>query len=716
MAINQYQQVVGSVVTPRAVHEQIVVGDATQALDLVAGRYVSVAMTGLSLSVGGQLLSADVSVDRRAQLNPDGSLPVTPTYATTVSFAKLTLRLGTPERDIVRVSDGAGTFTIVGASGGVAGGVVGRVTATVAVDVPGVTFSGGLEVRLNTLATAQTVGTAPNAVSVQPGLSVAGRDLVVVVLGQRLTGGFAFSKDPSGGTVTLGLSDVSLALGDGTTTFVTATVTTGALVVTRAGVAGSLVAGVTLNPAISANLVLAADILIQVNTTGADVTQTVAVSVGSTTFTVPKSTLRVQVGYLGRPATITLFGQTLSGVVLFEQTKSAAGTKLVRVAFIGVSLFLGDRGATPDLDRGLSLTGGSGVVLITPNGMAGSIEGDVQVVGLPLTFSARLTLEVNTLGVAVNETVQFTGVDVVTARQGTASVTEIQSILVSVPFGTFTVAVDTNANGRIDAAEVSAPLAIGASDAAVDAAIEGVLGTTNAVTVLAVTGGYAVTWVGMGNQPQLRANVKVLSLPQGPYLRLVAKGVDIGVAGITLHTDVAVDRVGPTGAKVTRVAFANASISSSQGLPGSGNNPGLLSAQGALIFFAPGTHTDSTVPGTTTTGGGFAGLITGAAQLLTRRVQRRRERRRRVQHHRGAGQPDHRRRRHGGRGQRGGQPDGLLHRPEPRLQLRGDPGDPGRHLRDRGRPVHRQRAGDLRRAGTAEARSTAAPTRTPPAS
>jgi len=40
-----------------------VVGDATQTLDLVAGRYVSVAMTGLSLSIGGQLFSADVSSD-----------------------------------------------------------------------------------------------------------------------------------------------------------------------------------------------------------------------------------------------------------------------------------------------------------------------------------------------------------------------------------------------------------------------------------------------------------------------------------------------------------------------------------------------------------------------------------------------------------------------------------------------------------------------------
>ncbi|MEO6789835.1 MAG: hypothetical protein ABI187_02615, partial [Ornithinibacter sp.] len=99
----------------------------------------------------------------------------------------------------------------------------------------------------------------------------------------------------------------------------------------------------------------------------------------------------------------------------------------------------------------------------------------------------------------------------------------------------------------------------------------------------------------------------------GPYLRLTAKNVDIGVGGVTVHADVSFDQIGPAGSKIIRIGLANASIAT--GASGvTGDNPGLLSAQGALIVFPVGAHTDTGNPGTTTTSGGIAGIITGTAQ------------------------------------------------------------------------------------------------------
>ena len=229
VTVNQFQQVsTGGVITPLAVNETFVVGGTSQRLVLSAGRYVTASLTGLSLSLGGQRFTTDLSVEYRAHLNTDGTLPTTRIYDTTVGFANLGLRLGTAERDIVVVSNGSGTLTILGGAGG---GVFGGVTVTVAVDIPGVTFGGTFQVLVNTTTAPQTVASTTVAAT---SLAVVGTGISMTVLGQTLTGNFAFAK--SGQTLTLALTNVVLALGDGTTTFVTATIANGVILVTPAGV------------------------------------------------------------------------------------------------------------------------------------------------------------------------------------------------------------------------------------------------------------------------------------------------------------------------------------------------------------------------------------------------------------------------------------------------------------------------------------------------
>ncbi|NMM34939.1 MAG: hypothetical protein HHJ13_13255, partial [Phycicoccus sp.] len=489
-----------------------------------------------------------------------------------------------------------------------------------------------LEVQVNTLAGPRDVVDGAATVTIQPGIAVAGLDITLEVMGQRLTGDFAFAKDSSTGEITVALSQVVLELGDGTQTYVTATITSGVILVTRGGIAGAAVANLTLNPAVLPGVTLIADIIVQVNNTTVDVSRTITVDSTPINITIPKNTLLVQVGLTGNPAEIGILGQTLKGVALFEQRKTATGSKVVRLAFTEVDLFLGDAGAdgvdafgdlTPNY-VGLRLTNGRGAFIITPTGMAGEVSGAVALQGLPITITAELTLQLNSLlvggqGVVVNEVFQFAGVSVTTTTDGTTLTAEVQTLTVGVPSGTFTLALDANKNGTLEANEISAPLAVGASAGAVDTAIEGLIDAdagTDRVTVAAVAGGYTVTWNANGNQPVLQPNVRVLSLPKGPFVRVVATDIQIGIGGsggITIRADFAFERVGPTaGPQVTRIALANVRLASTESI--GGTNPGIVSGSGFLVVFSPGAAT-STSPAATTATGGVAGIITGSAQV-----------------------------------------------------------------------------------------------------
>ena len=542
------------------------------------------------------------------------------------------MRFGTPQRDVVVVSNGSGAFDIIAATAGEKGGIAGRMTASVAIDIPGVTFSGTFSLEINTTARTRTVGPA----DIVEGITVTGLAVTLEVAGQRLTGSFSFQKNATTGLIQIGLKDVALTLGNGTTTFVTVTVASGAILVvpaqaatmttpaTTGGIAARLTGSISLNPSLSSSLSFdSGAVEVVLNTTQVAVNTTVKVGMSDVSLDVPAGPyVRVQVGASGSPARLTVMGQSISGVVVLEQRTTAAGTKVVRLAFTEVSLFLGDPGpsaATSD-DTGLVLTDGAGAFILSPAGVAGSIEGTIAFRGLPVSVTARLTFQLNNLSVAVNEAFQFGGVDVVTVAQGTASTSEVQNVYVNIPDGTFTLGIDVNGSGRIDAAEISSVLEVGATATQVDSALEALYGSGDNVTVVAITGGYAVTWNGTGNKAPIAPNVRLLSLPRGPFVRVVANDIDItiftdptqtmpGDPGVTIHADVAFDKATDAGGHtVTRIAFANASISSSESV--GGENPGLKNASGALIIFSPGATTQ-TSPATTAPTGGIAGLLTG---------------------------------------------------------------------------------------------------------
>ncbi|MCU1583444.1 MAG: hypothetical protein JWO01_2832, partial [Microbacteriaceae bacterium] len=156
--ISNMRRSVGGKVVAIAVNEKVVVGGETMALALPAGPYLKVTVTALSLTIAGQVLTADISYEKATTLGADGSLGTADDVTTQkIRFANVGLRLGTPDRDIVIVRNGSGAFDIVGRTGTTAGGIVGRIEATVELLIPGITFSGTLEVQINTLAAARAV-------------------------------------------------------------------------------------------------------------------------------------------------------------------------------------------------------------------------------------------------------------------------------------------------------------------------------------------------------------------------------------------------------------------------------------------------------------------------------------------------------------------------------------------------------------------------------
>ncbi|MEX1357603.1 MAG: VCBS repeat-containing protein, partial [Gaiellaceae bacterium] len=386
VTLNTLQRTVGANVVPVAVEERFLVGGVTQTLSLPAGRYVRVAITGLSFAIGGQTLTGDFTVERVTLLGADNAFGGTGANAdetrTRISIANLRLRIGTDSRDFVVVSNGQGVLELAAA------GVFGRISANVAVSIPGVSVGGTFEVLLNTTGAPQMLG----GLTLAAGVTVSGRGVHVDVLGQRLSGNFTFVKDELANEIRLTLENVTLALGNGTTTFVTVTISSGAIVLLTNGVAASVTASISLSPALAADFVLnTGTVTFELNTA-----PVVALGLPAGPF------LRVRVA----GASVQVLGQSLSGSFTFEQLTTAAGTKVVRIAFTGVELFVGDQGS----NIGVRLQSGTGALLITPQGIAGRLSG-TPTFTLGGSFSvgaALVTVEFNRLTTAVNEIVDGT--------------------------------------------------------------------------------------------------------------------------------------------------------------------------------------------------------------------------------------------------------------------------------------------------------------------
>jgi hypothetical protein len=274
-----------------AVDDTFVVDGVARVLKVDAGTVavprVQVRGTGVTLTVAGQALRGDVSFTR------DGS-------TVRVSIANGVLSLGTPASPLVRATGVAGTFTLVGprvvGSVDEGSGLHGWVTATVAVDVPGVAFGSQLRLEVNTTGATQD--------SIAPGLrlrTVGTTTATLTVAGQTLTARFTLERrvTAAGEVVVLAsFSQLTASLGG----LVSITGGGGALLVTTRGVAASLtrldvtfatVGGVTIDSGV---------VEVRVNTSAAPVDVTVAQPAGDPlVLSVPGGPVPRGLGHRRRP-------------------------------------------------------------------------------------------------------------------------------------------------------------------------------------------------------------------------------------------------------------------------------------------------------------------------------------------------------------------------------------------------------------------------------
>ena len=363
----------------------VLVGGTTVSLDLPAGPYLKVSVVGGTLTVAGQVLRGDVSVE---QVTLPGNRTVVKVFATNVSAA-----LGDGRRDLVTLTNGEALFLLSAAQ------VAGRASGTVALaGVPGVSLSGTFALEINQ-------GTTPPAVNesfdvggstrtlVLPAgtfLRISGTSVALTIAGQTLSGDVTFTRVAgTPGYVKVSLAHGELALGTPAAPLVRATGITADLTLVGPRVTGGVDEGSGLYGSVSATVVIdvpgvafGSSLLLQLNTTG--------IAQGG----VPAHTVRLQ-----STGTTTL---TLPGIALTATSFSLTRTTNGADSVVAVSV----SGLSVDFGGLASVTGATGNLLITSRGVAARFSGSVS-----FTLGGGLTLSATTATLAVNTTSRVVDID-----------------------------------------------------------------------------------------------------------------------------------------------------------------------------------------------------------------------------------------------------------------------------------------------------------------
>lgn len=212
-----------------------------------------------------------------------------------------------------------------------------------------------------------------------------------------IAGSFSFEKGfTEAGTsiIKVGVSDFSVALGDGNTDFVSVTGTQGALMITDAGLAGTITA--TVSASIPGVALDPTPFTVEINTIDAPVRETFRVGGQAIVLDLPEGPyLRA----VADPLNLTVLGFTLSGRIAFEQARTSGGDRIVIVSAseIGISGFDG-----PGTDAPVDITDAQGVLVVTDQGVAGSLDFVAEAAFGGFDADAKIRLEINDTGRAVD--------------------------------------------------------------------------------------------------------------------------------------------------------------------------------------------------------------------------------------------------------------------------------------------------------------------------
>ncbi|MDQ7993914.1 MAG: hypothetical protein REI45_14680, partial [Propionicimonas sp.] len=320
-------------------------GTLRLSLDTAAGT-LGFAGTGIVATVLGQSLSGSFAFAS----SPTGL---------TIEVQQATLSFG---GGVVGLRDGRAQLVLP-----TGGQLSGSVTGTVAVTLPGVALQGTVTAELDAAAAAPA-----------PTLRIGGSGLRLLVAGVTLAVASLWFSQDAAGTIRLAVDDAALGLGPTGQPYLAVSGGDAVLVVTAAGVSGTL----------------AAQALVRVPglvETPSPVAVGIALDTAAGQLAVTVTGLVLQFGALGQ----------ISGDFAFSQSRVAGITETV-VAFSGATASVASGGA--------SITEGTGVLVLRPGGVAGYLSGHATIATGPAAGEGSVLLRVNTIvGAAVDTAVVLGG-------------------------------------------------------------------------------------------------------------------------------------------------------------------------------------------------------------------------------------------------------------------------------------------------------------------
>jgi hypothetical protein len=353
--------------TGAAVDETMSVGGVDTRLELAAGALLRFAAEDATLTVLGQTLSGDFVLTSGAD-------------AVNLEVRDAALSLG-GGLAVATVNQAQFTSTATGLAGSFDGAV--------ALGIDGVAFNAGLRAELD------TTGPAPF-------VRLVGTGVELDVLGQTLAGDFLVeSRALADGTraLELAVANLALAFGPEDSPYVNITNGSGALVLTPAGLAGSL----SLSAAIDVPDLLSATsaVTLQINTGAEAVKRTLQLGGASVTLDLPGGPF-FRVALDNASVTLDIGGShTLAGDFAFEQRPGSAGPVTI-VAISGLTItFAGQVEPT--------VSEGEGVLVIAAAGVAGFVSGRGQLAVPGAAAAATVLVRINSTGGEVDETIDVGG-------------------------------------------------------------------------------------------------------------------------------------------------------------------------------------------------------------------------------------------------------------------------------------------------------------------
>ena len=385
------------------VDASILIGDEVVDIVLDGGNYVRVALRGAELDVLGQTLSGDFTFEQSGT-GADAEIGIA------VTNAELALGDG-----LVTVTATEASFVINDA------GIAGSFSGSVGFGIDNISIAANLDVEINTTnaAVSSTVGGVALDLEAGTYVRVAGQSIAVDVLGQTLTGDLALERTvTANGTeaVRFAIAQATLNIGAGADTFVAIENASGGFIVTDDGVAGSLTIA-DLSSDVTFDLpdlvgLTATEVTVEFNTFSAPVSDSFVVPGDPTPTTIELdlpagSFFRVSVE--GLNASLTAGGLTVavSGNIAVSQSTNDANETVTALGFSEFSASIAHDGAN------VAVSDGEGVFVITADGVAGLVSGEVGVDlgepnddgSSPISAGGRVTVRINSTGAEVDETV-----------------------------------------------------------------------------------------------------------------------------------------------------------------------------------------------------------------------------------------------------------------------------------------------------------------------